>query len=142
TVWSAPTSAADTPWASERRLAHRGPQPVYDGGSTRSCHLAAPSPAPSHGPPSKPANGSSTMSSHSFDQAIALTAVAPNLYKGSTSDAFKNMVGPFGGLTAAILLNAVLQHPERLGDPVSLTVNFAGPVGDGDFEVEATPLRT
>src|SRR5690606_20496617 len=55
---------------------------------------------------------------------------------------FKNMVGPFGGLTAAILLNAVLQHPERLGDPVSLTVNFAGPVGDGDFEVEATPLRT
>ena len=82
------------------------------------------------------------MSSHAFDQAIALTPVAPNLYKGSTSDAFKNMVGPFGGLTAAILLNAVLQHPERLGDPVSLTVNFAGPVGDGDFEVEATPLRT
>ena len=73
------------------------------------------------------------MSSHAFDQAIALTPVAPNLYKGSTSDAFKNMVGPFGGLTAAILLNAVLQHPERLGDPVSLTVNFAGPVGDGDF---------
>ncbi|PKM29458.1 MAG: acyl-CoA thioesterase [Gammaproteobacteria bacterium HGW-Gammaproteobacteria-11] len=83
------------------------------------------------------------MSSHSlFDQAVALSAVSPNLYTGATSDAFANMVGPFGGLTAATLLNAVLQHPDRLGDPVSLTVNFAGPVGDGPFEVEATPLRT
>lgn len=82
------------------------------------------------------------MSSHAFDQAIALTPVSTNLYKGATSDAFKNMVGPFGGLTAAILLNAVLKHPQRLGDPVSLTVNFAGPVADGEFEVEATPLRT
>jgi len=82
------------------------------------------------------------MGSHVFDQAIALTAVSPNLYKGATSEAFANMVGPFGGVTAAILLNAALQHPERLGDPVSLTVNFAGPVADGEFEVEATPLRT
>ena len=80
--------------------------------------------------------------SHLFDQAIALTPVSPNLYKGATSEAFENMVGPFGGVTAATLLNAVLQHPERLGDPVSLTVNFAGPVGAGGFEIEATPLRT
>ncbi|MEJ6656464.1 MAG: thioesterase family protein [Pseudomonas sp.] len=82
------------------------------------------------------------MSSHLFDQAIALTPASPNLYQGATSEAFANMVGPFGGVTAATLLNAVLQHPDRLGDPVSLTVNFAGPVGAGEFEVEATPLRT
>lgn len=81
-------------------------------------------------------------SSHAFDQAIALTPLSDNLYRGATSDAFQNMVGPFGGTTAATLLNAVLQHPQRLGDPVSLTVNFAGPVGDGEFEIEATPLRT
>lgn len=80
--------------------------------------------------------------SHAFDQAIALSPVSPNLYQGQTSDAFLNMVGPFGGATAATLLNAVLQHPQRLGDPVSLTVNFAGPVAEGEFEVEATPLRT
>ena len=82
------------------------------------------------------------MSSHVFDQAIALTPVSPNLYKGATSEAYANMVGPFGGITAAVLLNAVMQHPERLGDPVSLTVNFAGPVSNGEFTVEATPLRT
>ena len=82
------------------------------------------------------------MSSHLFDQAIALTPASRNLYQGATSEAFENMVGPFGGVTAAILLNAVLQHPDRLGDPVSLTVNFAGPVGDGEFEIKATPLRT
>lgn len=81
-------------------------------------------------------------SNHAFDQAITLTPVSDNLYQGKTSDAFQNMVGPFGGVTAAILLNAVLQHPQRLGDPVSLTVNFAGPVAEGEFEVEATPLRT
>ncbi|MFA5678676.1 MAG: thioesterase family protein [Pseudomonas sp.] len=80
--------------------------------------------------------------SRAFDQAIALTPVSDNVFKGKTSEAFQNMVGPFGGATAAILLNAVLQHPQRLGDPVSLTVNFAGPVADGDFEIEATPLRT
>ena len=79
---------------------------------------------------------------HAFDQAIALTPRSDNLYQGKTSEAFQNMVGPFGGTTAATLLQAVLQHPQRLGDPVSLTVNFAGPVGDGEFEVEATPLRT
>lgn len=82
------------------------------------------------------------MSSHAFDQAIALTPVSTNLYKGATTEAFQNMVGPFGGMTAATLLNAALQHPQRLGDPVSLTVNFAGPVGLGEFELEAVPLRT
>ena len=82
------------------------------------------------------------MSSHLFDQAIALTPLTPNLYRGETSEAFENMVGPFGGSTAATLLNAVLLHPQRLGDPVSLTVNFAGPVAAGEFEIEATPLRT
>lgn len=81
-------------------------------------------------------------SSHAFDQTIALTPVSDNLYKGQTSEAFANMVGPFGGTTAATLLNAALLHPQRLGDPVSLTINYAGPVADGEFEIEATPLRT
>lgn len=82
------------------------------------------------------------MSSHVFDQAVALKPVTDHLYHGHTSDAYANMVGPFGGLTAAVLLNAVLQHPNRLGDPVSLTVNFAGPVATGDYEIETTALRT
>ena len=32
------------------------------------------------------------------------------------------MVGPYGGITAAITLQAVMQHPNRLGEPTALTV--------------------
>ena len=83
-----------------------------------------------------------TPANHAFDRAIALQPLSNNLFSGKTSDDYQNMVGPFGGLTAAILLNAVLQHPERIGEPISLTINFAGPVQPGAFEIEATPIRT
>ena len=46
---------------------------------------------------------------HPFDQAIALTPTAEGAYTGATSPAYANMVGPFGGVTAAVALNAVLQ---------------------------------
>lgn len=79
---------------------------------------------------------------HAFDRAISLTPSAPNRFTGHTTDAYSNMVGPFGGITAAALLNAVLQHPERIGEPVALTVNFAGPIAAGEFVIEALPVRT
>ncbi|MBM4489184.1 thioesterase family protein [Prescottella equi] len=81
---------------------------------------------------------------HPFDVAVELSPElgAPGVFLGHTSPAYANMVGPFGGITAATLLRAVLQHPERLGDPLSLTVNFAGPIADGAFEVSARPTRT
>ena len=52
------------------------------------------------------------------------------------------MVGPFGGVTAATLLRAVLEHPDLLGEPLSLTVNYAGALAAGPFTVQATPVRT
>jgi acyl-CoA thioesterase len=52
------------------------------------------------------------------------------------------MVGPFGGTTAAQLLQSAMLHPERLGEPVALTVNFAAPVADGDIRFVARPVRT
>lgn len=79
---------------------------------------------------------------HPFDDAITLVPDQSNLYRGQTTDAYSNMVGPFGGITAAALLNAVLQHPERIGEPVALTVNFAGPIEAGEFLIEAVPVRT
>ena len=82
------------------------------------------------------------MSSHPFDAAIALQAQADGTFLGHTSAAYANMVGPFGGVTAAQALNAVLQHPQRLGDPISLTVNFAAALADGPFSVTARPART
>ena len=82
------------------------------------------------------------MTSHPFDQALQLTATAANTFQGATSPAYWNMVGPFGGYTAALAVRAVMQHPALLGEPVALTVNYAGATSDGEFTVTATPLRT
>ena len=79
---------------------------------------------------------------HPFDEAIELTPLGKDRFRGATSPAYANMVGPFGGITNAILLQAAMLHTERLGEPIALTVNFAGPVADGDFEIQAKPVRT
>ncbi len=79
---------------------------------------------------------------HPLDQALALTPLAEHRFAGQTSPAYANMVGPFGGTTCAVLLQAALLHPQRLGDPIALTVNFASPVADGAFDIEARPVRT
>lgn len=82
------------------------------------------------------------MTLHPFDEAVALEASSADTWQGRTSPAYANMVGPFGGMTAAQALSAVLRHPQRLGDPVALTVNFAAALEDGPFEVIAHPVRT
>ena len=82
------------------------------------------------------------MDASPFDQAIALTTTGPGRYSGQTHPGYANMVGPFGGVTAATALNAVLQHPALLGEPVSLTVNFCAALADGAFDVIAEPSRT
>jgi acyl-CoA thioesterase len=89
---------------------------------------------------------------HPFDAAVALTPVTVTAqehgresarhWQGQTHPAYANMVGPFGGITAAQALQAVMQHPERLGEPVSFTANFAAALADGAFRVEARPVRT
>lgn len=79
---------------------------------------------------------------HPFDDAIRLTPAGEDRFSGSTDPAYGNVVGPFGGITNALMLNAVLLHPMRRGEPVALTVNFAGPVADGAFEIQASPART
>ena len=83
-----------------------------------------------------------TDSLHVFDQALQLRALAAGQYEGQAPKPYWNMVGPFGGITAAAMLQAVLQHPDVLGDPVSLTVNYAGALLEGSFEVQAVPART
>jgi acyl-CoA thioesterase len=82
------------------------------------------------------------MPDFDFDQAIALQNLGAGRYSGNTHTAWLNMVGPFGGMTAAVILQAVMQHPDRLGNPVSLTVNFCAGVAEGAFELTAKPART
>lgn len=84
----------------------------------------------------------SDTATHPFDEALELTALGDGRYAGRTTPSYANMVGPFGGVTAATLVQAVLEHPERHGDPLALTVNFAGPIAYGDFEIAARATRT
>ena len=89
--------------------------------------------------------GAATAIAHPFDDAVALTRQAgdaPGRYVGRTSPAYANMVGPFGGITAAQALQAIWLHPDRLGEPVAFTGNFAAALADGEFSIDAQPVRT
>ncbi|MCH2242918.1 MAG: thioesterase family protein [Aquabacterium sp.] len=79
---------------------------------------------------------------HPLDTALHLQPAGDDRFDGATSAAYANMIGPFGGTTAAVALQAVLQHPARQGEPVALTVNYAAALADGPFTVQARPVRT
>jgi len=79
---------------------------------------------------------------HPLDKATAL-AGAPGdpVRRGRTSDAYWTFIGPFGGTSAATALRAVLEHPERSGDPLAVTVNFCAPIERGEFAVHVHRAR-
>lgn len=89
---------------------------------------------------------------HPFDVAVDLQPLSMGLsssgsevghWRGQAHPGYQNMVGPFGGMTAAQALQAVCQHPHRLGEPVALTVNFVAAVDAArPFALEAVPVRT
>ena len=79
---------------------------------------------------------------HPFDTATHLDLMDDGQFRGHTSPAYANMVGPFGGVTAACMLQAPMKHAQRLGEPIALTVNFASALADGEFTIAARPLRT
>lgn len=78
---------------------------------------------------------------HPLDRATALQW-RDGFCEGHTDEAYWNFVGPFGGYTAATVLRAVLEHPQRQGDPVSFTVNFALPLSEGAFTIRPRPVQT
>ncbi|MDT5226539.1 MAG: hypothetical protein QOH94_332 [Mycobacterium sp.] len=79
---------------------------------------------------------------HPLDRALELEVLDADVVRGRTQPEWANMVGPFGGLTAAVLLRAIESHPDRLGEPIALTVNFAAPIADGEFEISRRAART
>jgi acyl-CoA thioesterase len=72
---------------------------------------------------------------HLFDDATRVTA-GDSCWQGQTSPDYWAFVGPFGGVTAATMLRALIEHPQRAGDPLSLTVNFCAPVAEGGFDLD------
>lgn len=82
------------------------------------------------------------MTEHVLDTAIALQHQGGDRFIGQTSPAYANFIGPYGGVTAAQALHAVLRHPQLLGEPVAFTINYAAALSDGAFDVVARPART
>lgn len=78
---------------------------------------------------------------HPFDEALTFSGNCDCL-KGQTSAHYANKIGPYGGMTAAVMQKATFAHPDREGEPVALTVNFVAPIGEGDFEVLPRIVRT
>ena len=79
---------------------------------------------------------------HPFDNAVHLDVIDADVRRGNTHPEWANMVGPFGGITAAIMVRAIETHPDRIGEPLALTLNFAAAVADGDFDLSLRTVRT
>jgi acyl-CoA thioesterase len=79
---------------------------------------------------------------HPFDAATFLEQTSPGHLRGRSSPSYWNWVGPFGGFVAAVAMRSVVVQPNVVGDPLQLTVNFAGPMQEGPFDVNVRPVRT
>ena len=77
---------------------------------------------------------------HLFDEATRVSA-GDSRWQGRTSDDYWAFVGPFGGATAATILRALIDHPQRSGDPLSLTVNYCAPIAEGDFDLDVRLVK-
>jgi acyl-CoA thioesterase len=81
-----------------------------------------------------------TKTPHLFDEATAVTA-GDSRWQGRTSPDYWAFVGPFGGCTAATILRALIEHPQRAGDPLALTVNYCAPVKEGAFDLDVRLVK-
>jgi len=77
---------------------------------------------------------------HLFDDATRVTA-GDSRWQGRTSPDYWAFVGPFGGATAATILRALIEHPERSGDPLSLTVNYCAPIAEGACDLDVRLVK-
>jgi acyl-CoA thioesterase len=81
-----------------------------------------------------------TKTSHLFDDATKITA-GDSRWQGNTSPDYWAFVGPFGGATAATILRALIDHPQRAGDPLALTVNYCAPIAEGAFDLDVRLVK-
>jgi acyl-CoA thioesterase len=81
-----------------------------------------------------------TEPSHLFDDATRVSA-GDSRWQGHTSADYWAFVGPFGGVTAATILRALIEHPQRAGDPLALTVNYCAPIAEGAFDLDVRLVK-
>ena len=81
-----------------------------------------------------------TKAPHLFDDATRVVA-GDSRWQGRTSPDYFAFVGPFGGCTAATILRALIEHPQRAGDPLAITVNYCAPIAEGDFDLDVRLVK-
>jgi acyl-CoA thioesterase len=81
-----------------------------------------------------------TKPQHLFDDATRVVA-GDSRWQGRTSPDYYAFVGPFGGCTAATILRALIEHPQRSGDPLALTVNYCAPITEGEFDLDVRLVK-
>ncbi len=81
-----------------------------------------------------------TKPQHLFDDATRVIA-GDSRWQGRTSPDYWAFVGPFGGCTAATILRALIEHPQRSGDPLALTVNYCAPIAEGAFDLDVRLVK-
>ena len=85
------------------------------------------------------------IAAHALDRAVALSpdpAGCDGDWLAHTQPEWWNMVGPFGGISAALMLQSALRHPQLQGSPVALTVHYAAAIREGPMLLQAHPVRT
>jgi hypothetical protein len=58
-----------------------------------------------------------TKAPHLFDDATRITA-GDSSWQGCAGEDYWAFVGQFGGATSATILRALIDHPQRSGDPL------------------------
>jgi acyl-coenzyme A thioesterase PaaI-like protein len=79
---------------------------------------------------------------HPFDQALVLEQQGDGCLLGHATPAWANMVGPFGGITAATVVRAIMDHAQCLGTPLSLTINYVAGIALGPYYLHLKVART
>lgn len=72
-----------------------------------------------------------------LEESLTIVTNAANVLCAHADPNYEANTGMFGGWTSALLLKAVLDHPEATGTASAMTVNFIGPIAPG----EAVNLR-
>ncbi len=79
---------------------------------------------------------------HALDQSIQMEQIEPGHFTGPPPKLYWNLVGPYGGISAAIAIHAVMQCDGAIGEPLALTINFTAPVLDTSYDLIVENIRT
>lgn len=72
---------------------------------------------------------------------IPLRALGPGRWEADPDPRYWNMMGPWGGWTAGLLLEAVLAEGEAKGAPVSMTLHFMAGYKEAPVQIETRLLK-